>query len=42
MNELEAILHSYKLAESKRIGALKIVIPHDLQSIYDTVNSLGK
>lgn len=42
MNELEANLHSYKLAESKRIGALKIVIPHDLQDIYDTVNSLGK
>jgi len=40
--ELNIRFQSYKEKEAKRIADLKIVIPNTLQSIYDTVNSLGK
>ena len=42
MQELEAKLNDYKISESRRIGALKIVVPNDLKPIYDSINKLGK
>lgn len=40
--ELEKKFEAYKIAELKRIAELKIVIPNDLQSIYNTIANLCK
>lgn len=40
--ELEKKFEAYKVAELNRIAGLKIVIPNDLQSIYNTIVNLGK
>lgn len=41
-NVLNAEFAAYKEAETQRISQLKIIIPNDLQSIYNLVNSLSK
>ncbi len=40
--ELKKKFEAYKVSELKRIAGLKIVIPNDLQPIYNTIVNLGK
>lgn len=40
--ELEKKFEAYKVDELKRIAELRIVIPNDLQPIYNTIVNLGK
>jgi len=35
-------LYAYKLEETKKIGDMKIIIPDNLKSIYETITKLGK
>lgn len=42
MSEITAKLVKWKGEESQRISSLKIVIPNDLQDIYQEISALGK
>jgi phage host-nuclease inhibitor protein Gam len=42
MKALREALHEYKIKERERIGRLKIVVPNELEEIYEYLNSLGK
>lgn len=42
MKALREALHEYKIKERERIGRLKIVVPNELEEIYEFLNSLGR